>query len=46
MHRQNTINDEDELIRRKYILNNTKTVIRGFQSVIVEEAGLPGSCAV
>jgi hypothetical protein len=43
----NTINENDKIIRNKYSLNNTKTVIgRSFCHVIVEEPVLLGCCAV
>ena len=46
MLQQSTINEEDKIRRKKYVLNNTKTVIRGFRHVIVEEACLLGCCAL
>jgi hypothetical protein len=36
------MNQEDKIIKNKYLLNNMKSVIWGFYRVNVEEAGLPG----
>ena len=36
------MDQEDKIIRNKYILNNAKTEIWGFQQVTIEEAGLVG----
>jgi len=41
-HLQNAVNQEDKIIKNKYLVNNTKSVIRGFYRVTVEEAGIPG----
>jgi hypothetical protein len=36
-NKQNTKNEEDNIIRKKYIINNKKTVIWGFYRLSVEE---------
>ena len=46
MHQQNTINEDDKIIRNKYILNNMKTVIWGLHGMTVWKAGLLGFCAM
>jgi hypothetical protein len=43
---QGTINDEGKVIANKYMSNNTKTVIKGFQCVTAEQKGLLGCGAV
>ena len=43
MHQQNTVNEEDNIIRKKHILNNM-TVMWGFQHISIEVAGLLVCC--
>jgi hypothetical protein len=43
MHQQNTMNEEDNIIRKKYILNNM-TVMWVFHHINVEVAGLLACC--
>jgi hypothetical protein len=46
MHQQNRMNEEYKIIRKKYILNNKKTVVWGFHHGIVEVAGLLDCCTM
>ena len=46
LHQQNPTNETYKVIRTKYILNNSKTVIWSSHCLIVEKSGLLGLCAV
>jgi hypothetical protein len=41
-HLQNAMNQEDKIIKNKYLFNNTKSVISGFHRITVEKSSLPG----
>ena len=40
------MSEEDAIMRKKYIIDHTKTVILGSHRLFVEEAGLLCYCAV
>jgi hypothetical protein len=44
--KQNTINEEDNIISEKYIIDNKKTAIWGFYRLTVEEPDVLGCYAV